>query len=343
MTNPPLFPGLVLGIETSCDETSAAIVEGRHVRSNIISSQAGLHEKWGGVVPEAAARAHVEAILPVIEEALDAANARLDEIAAIAVTNRPGLVGALSVGLTAGKALAYARGVPLVGVHHLEGHLLSILAVVDGFRADVEFPHLALIVSGGHTEIILVDEGLQYTVIGQTIDDAAGEAFDKSARLLGLGYPGGRAIEVAARGGDSARYPLPRALLDDPYNFSFSGLKTAVLRLVEREGERLDVADAAASVQEAITGILAAKSLAAAEITECRTVTLVGGVAANAALRARLEDGCYRRGLQFVCPPVALCTDNAAMIALAGSCRLALGQRDTWELDASSLADLAHP
>jgi N6-L-threonylcarbamoyladenine synthase len=326
--------GAVLGIETSCDETSAAVVDGSRVLSNVVSSQAELHKKWGGIVPEAAARAHVEAILPAIAEAL--AIAGVDCPAAIAVTNRPGLIGALSVGLTAAKSLAKAWGVPMVGVHHLEGHILSTF--LDG--NPVAVPHLCLVVSGGHTESVLVHGAGKYRLIGQTIDDAAGEAFDKGARLLGLGYPGGQAIQDAAQGGDRARYALPRALKDDPHNFSFSGLKTAMLRLVEREGRAIEIADAAASLQAAIVDVLADKAMVAAEETGVRAFTLVGGVAANDELRSRLRSECERAGIVFATPDKLYCTDNAAMIAYAGACRLAMGERDDMWLDAFANADL---
>jgi N6-L-threonylcarbamoyladenine synthase len=320
----------VLGIETSCDETSAAVVEDSRVLSNVVSSQAELHRKWGGVVPEAAARAHVEAILPVIEESL------VKTPDAIAVTNRPGLVGALSVGVTAAKALARAWGVPMVGVHHLEGHILS--PFLDG--GEVPFPHLCLVVSGGHTETVFVSGIGDYRIIGQTIDDAAGEAFDKGARLLGLGYPGGLAVQEAAKSGNSKRYSLPRALKDDPLNFSFSGLKTAVLRLVQKEGTGIDIADAAASLQAAIVDVLADKALYTLESSGARALTLVGGVAANEPLRVRLKHECERAGVTFATPDKAYCTDNAAMIAYAGASRLAAGQCDDQWLDVHANAKL---
>ncbi|HJP84070.1 MAG TPA: tRNA (adenosine(37)-N6)-threonylcarbamoyltransferase complex transferase subunit TsaD, partial [Fimbriimonadaceae bacterium] len=226
------FDGPILSIETSCDETSAAVLDGNSIRSNVVSSQVALHQKWGGVVPEAAARAHVESILPVVEEALLQAQIQLESVGAIAVTNRPGLVGALSVGVTAAKALAFAFSIPLIGIHHLEGHLCSVLAE----RSDLPFPHMCLIVSGGHTELVNVRELGDYEIIGHTLDDAAGEAFDKGARLLGLGYPGGVAIQQAAMDGNPSRYPLPKGLGGETVDFSFSGLKTAMLRLVQTEG-----------------------------------------------------------------------------------------------------------
>ena len=333
------FEEPILAIETSCDETSAAVVVGRKVHSNVVASQIEMHRKWGGVVPEAAARAHVEALIPMIEEALAVAALTRSQVRAIAVTNRPGLVGALSVGVTAAKALAFGLRVPMLGVHHLEGHILSTFADVDG-AAEIPFPHTCLVVSGGHTELVEVRGLGQYRIVGQTIDDAAGEAFDKGARLLGLGYPGGRAIQDAAVGGNPKRYPLPRGLSGDTVDFSFSGLKTAVLRLVEKEGENLDLADAAASLQATIVSVLTERALRTVDAMDAKALTLVGGVAANGPLRDSLKSECGRRGIAFIAPPISLCTDNAAMIGVAASWRLAAGESDDWELDAFPNAEL---
>lgn len=324
-----LFGEPILAIESSCDETSAAVVVGREIRSNIIASQIEMHKKWGGIVPEAAARAHVEAVLPVIEEALQTAAVHLRDIRAVAVTNRPGLVGALSVGLTAAKALAFSLQVPLLGIHHLEGHICSAAVGIE----DVIFPHTCLIVSGGHTELVQVDAPGQYRLLGETRDDAAGEAFDKGARLLGLGYPGGKAIQDLAAKGDPRRYPLPRGLSGDTVDFSFSGLKTATLRLVQKEGESISVPDAAASLQEAIISVLTERAVRACVQNGSTCLTVVGGVAANLELRQRLLAECQRNDIRFFTPPIEVCTDNAGMIGLAASYRLALGQSDGFDLD----------
>ena len=321
------FDRPILAIETSCDETSAAVILGRQVLSNIVSSQIDLHAKWGGVVPEAAARAHVEAILPVISEALSFCSLRLDEIGAVAVTNRPGLVGALSVGVSAAKAIAFSRSLPLLGIHHLEGHLCSVF----GTSLEIPFPHTALVVSGGHTELVEVSGIGRYRLLGQTLDDAAGEAFDKGARLMGLGYPGGRAIQEAAIGGNPRRYSLPKGLSGDTLDFSFSGLKTAMLRLVEKEGPSLSIPDAAASLQSTIVSVLVDRTLRAA--ADSSALTLVGGVAANQLLREQFASRCADHDLPFICPPLDLCTDNAAMIGLAASVRFARGEKDDFTLD----------
>lgn len=328
----------LLAIESSCDETSASVVLGRKVLSNVVASQSELHLRWGGVVPEAAARAHVEALVPVLAEATACLDGAVP--AAVAVTTRPGLVGSLSVGVSAAKALALAWQVPLIGIHHLEGHLMSVW---EG-DAWTQESHLSLIVSGGHTELVQVDGLGLYHILGETLDDAAGEAFDKGARLLGLGSPGGLAIQEMAARGDPKRYHLPRGLCKDPYNFSFSGLKTAMLRLVQNEGSLINKPDAAASLQEAIVDSLCAKSMHALDASGARAFTLVGGVSANKLLRARIGEECSRRGVAMHSPRLDMCTDNAAMIGLAASARLAAGERaGGWDLDAEAVAPLPGP
>ena len=322
------FDGIVLGLESSCDETSASILEGREILSNVVSSQADLHIKWGGVVPEMAARKHAEAVLPTIKEALAIAKKSIKDVNAIAVTNRPGLVGALSVGVSCAKALAYSLRIPLIGVDHLEGHVLSAALI-----SDIDFPHVCLLVSGGHTEIILVRGIGNYRRLGGTIDDAAGEAFDKSARALGLGYPGGPAIQKAGESGDATLYKLPKGLAGDTLDFSFSGLKTAMLYLARDEGDSLDIASAAASFEGTITSVLAERTERACMDNSVSAVTLVGGVAANSRLRRKMQEFADRRGINFVTPPFSLCTDNAAMIAFAGSLQLAKGCVDDLDLD----------
>lgn len=334
----------VLGIETSCDETSAAVLERGAVRSSIVASQVDLHAQWGGVVPEAAARQHVERLNPILQQALDAAGIGWADIDGIAVTNRPGLVGALVVGLAAAKALAFALNRPLVGVHHLEGHLYS--AFLESPEATIPFPHLALIVSGGHTELVLAHGHGDYQLLGQTLDDAVGEAFDKTARLLGLGYPGGPMIDQRARQGDPSAFRFPRAKVEG-WNFSYSGLKTAVRREVERlrAQNMLDEAvinHLCASFQQAAIEPLIQHALEAADALGVRTLTVVGGVAANSALQQQMREACYQAGLTVFIPPLRYCTDNAAMIALAGYYRLLAGQRDDYDLDAYANAPLAY-
>lgn len=335
---------VILGIETSCDETAAAVLERRQVRSSIVASQAELHARWGGIVPEAAARQHVERLNPILQQALDEAGIRWSDIDGIAVTNRPGLVGALVVGLAAAKALALALDRPFVGVHHLEGHLYS--AFLTEPDAPIPFPHLCLIVSGGHTELVLAKAHGDYRLLGETLDDAAGEAFDKVARLLGLGYPGGPAIDRLARKGDPHAFAFPRAWLESTYNFSFSGLKTAVLREVERlrasgELDEATIADLCASFQQAVVDVLTVKAVRAARECQTGTLTVVGGVAANSALQSQMRDAAERERLQLFIPPLHYCTDNAAMIACAGYYRLRAGERADFDLDAHARAPLA--
>ena len=322
----------VLGIETSCDETSAAIVsEGREIRANIIASQADLHARYGGVVPEVASRKHVERMLPVMYEALEAAHMTWDDLHAVAVTNRPGLLGALLVGVSAAKALAYARKLPAIGVHHLEGHVYSnFLAAPDLVDA---FPLLVLIVSGGHTQIVRMDGHGLYAILGRTRDDAAGEAFDKGARLLGLPYPGGPNVAKLAEAGDPKRIPFPRAWLGDSLDFSFSGLKTSLRTFMLRDNGQTPLADIAASYQAAIVDALTEKLRRASRQTGIRILCVAGGVAANRSLSAALQAMAQAEGLRLVVPAPILCTDNAAMIAAAGHFRLLHNPPDTLDFD----------
>jgi N6-L-threonylcarbamoyladenine synthase len=297
---------LILGIETSCDETAAALVDDGTIRSNVVSSQADLHARFGGVVPEVASRRHLELVLPVVREALDAAGAGLEDVDTVAVTQGPGLIGALLVGLSAAKALAWARGLPLVPVNHLHGHVASLYLDPD----PLEPPFVCLLASGGHTMLVDVPEHGAFRPLGTTLDDAAGEAFDKGARLLGLGYPGGAEIDRLAREGDPTAFEFPVARVPG-LDFSFSGVKTALLYEMRRLGARAEErrADLAASYQRALVQALVQRTLYAAEQTGAERIAVVGGVAANSELRASLPDA--------TAPPPALCTDNAAMIASA--------------------------
>ncbi len=317
----------VLGIETSCDETAVAVVEdGVRVRSNLISSQVHLHARFGGVVPEVASRAHMERINPMIDAALDDAGLSLSDVDAVAVTVGPGLVGALLVGIAAAKALAFALRVPFVGVNHLEGHLYAN-AIGRGEIAD---PYVAFLVSGGHTMLVHVPDAGRYEILGETLDDAAGEAFDKVARFLGLGFPGGPALDRLARGGDPRAIRFPRAVTHGRFDFSLSGLKTAVVRHVRAEraaAREPSLPDLAASFQEAVVEVQVDKTIAAAAETAVRTIVLGGGVVANTRLRALMKERAGERGLEVLIPPLDLCTDNGAMIASAAFFRMSRGER----------------
>jgi N6-L-threonylcarbamoyladenine synthase len=330
----------VLAIETSCDETAVAVICDRTILSNVVSSQILIHAAWGGVVPEIAARQHVETINHAIASAYEQSGKNWSEIDGIAVTAAPGLIGALMVGVTAAKTLAMLHQKPLVGVHHLEGHICS------AFLADptLEPPFLCLLVSGGHSSLILVKDYGAYKVVGQTRDDAAGEAFDKVARLLGLGYPGGPAIDKIAKTGNPLAFKLPQGKIADfPYDSSFSGLKTAVLRLTEKlnlsDGE-FPLADIAASFQATVATALTTRAVNCALAHNLSTIVAVGGVAANSALRSQLVDLATQNQLRVIFPPLPLCTDNAAMIGCAGAIHLAKGQTSPMTLAAQSRLDI---
>lgn len=323
----------ILGIESSCDETAASVVgDGRTMESNVVASQIDLHRKYGGVMPEVASRAHLKAIIPTVQEALDRAGVKWEQISAIAVTRGPGLAGSLLVGVNAAKAISLARSIPVVGVNHLEGHIYSNWILVDGETPEPGFPLLCLIVSGGHSDLILMADHGDYRRLGRTRDDAAGEAFDKVARILEVGYPGGPAVQRAAQGGNPQAFHFPRAWLGDSYDFSFSGLKTAVLRTVQSMEGPLPIADLAASFQEAVVDVLSAKLARAVDHFQVRQVAVCGGVAANLPLRERVRE---RVPVPVHIPPIYLCTDNAGMIASAGYYRFRAGQRDGLELDVS--------
>ena len=331
---------LILGIESSCDDAAAAVIETTapgiaDVRSSTVANQDDIHRAYGGIVPELASRNHVVTIAPVIERALDTARCKLDDLDGVAVTRGPGLVGSLLVGLMFAKGLAQARGVAMVGVNHIEGHLLAPL-----LENRIAMPYLALVVSGGHTALFAVEDFGRYRRIGRTRDDAAGEAFDKVAKLMGLGYPGGRVIDELSRRGNRKRVRIPRAHVKGaPMDFSFSGVKTAVATiLAERNGdsEALTPEDLAASFQEAVVEMLIKPTIAAARELGADTIALTGGVAANSRLRERLAEAAAADGRRLVAPALKYCTDNAAMIALAGSYRLLRGKRDALSIDAEA-------
>jgi len=321
----------VLAIESSCDDTAAAVIDASGVLASIVASQDLVHGPYGGVVPELASRQHVLAILPVIDRALTAAGVTLDDIEAVAATYGPGLVGSLLVGLQAAKGIALARGLLFIGVNHLEGHLLAIL-----LDRPVPFPYLGLLVSGGHTSLYVVEGVGAYRMLGRTRDDAAGEAFDKAAKMLGLGYPGGATIDRLAADGDSARVRFPRATLKrGGYDFSFSGVKTA-LRQYLLEGDAVGVADICASFQEAIVDMLVGPTLKAVHALGISTVVVSGGVSANSRLRARMTELGADAGLEVAFPRLAYCTDNAAMIGYAGRMRLLRGESHDLTLNAEA-------
>ena len=308
----------ILAIESSCDETAAAVVKnGREVLSNVISSQIELHKLYGGVVPEIASRKHIEKINQVIQEALDTAHMTLDDLDAIGVTYGPGLVGALLVGVAEAKAISYAKGLPLVGVHHIEGHISANYIE----NKDLEPPFLCLVVSGGHTHLVMVRDYGEVEILGRTHDDAAGEAFDKVARAIGLGYPGGPKIDALAKEGNPEAIPFPRARIEDsPYDFSFSGVKSAVLNYLngcQMKGEEVNRADVAASFQKAVCDVLVEHSMHAARDHGVKKFAIAGGVASNSTLREAMRQACERRHIAFYHPSPILCTDNAAMIGAA--------------------------
>ena len=342
----------ILGIDTSCDETAAAVVaDGREVLSNVVASQVEAHQEYGGVVPELASRKHIEAINYIVSRALTEADLTFKDLEAIAVTNRPGLIGALLVGVAAAKSLAYCHNLPLLGINHIEGHIYANYMVHD----TLTFPHICLTVSGGHTQLVEVHEGWQYKVLGGTQDDAAGEVYDKVAKYLGLGFPGGKVIDDLAQKGDPSAIKFPRPMRNSgDYQFSFSGIKTSVRYFVEKarragilmEGENGDaketnpdmvtLEDIAASFQAAVVDVLVYKSLHAAKATGAKAITLTGGVAANSQLRASLKAAATEIGAEVYYPPMSLCTDNGAMIAGIAYEKYQQGLRDGLSLNAAA-------
>lgn len=328
---------LILGIETSCDETAAAVVtDGQRVMSNVVASQAELHRCFGGVVPEVASRRHIETLNPVIATALAEAGLGFDDLNAIAVTQGPGLLGSLLVGLMAAKSLSFALKIPLIAVNHIEAHIYANFLLGE----EISFPFVAMVVSGGHTDIVYARSHSEMRLVGQTLDDAAGEAFDKVARFLGLGYPGGPVIESLARKGNPEAIPLPRAFLEESsLDTSFSGLKTAVVNHINRsrqKGEEVDLSDVAASFQAAVVEILVTKALAAVETYGAKALLLAGGVAANGHLRDVMLTRMRMQDVKVVIPPPALCTDNAAMVAAAGYYRYLRGDFAPLEINAAA-------
>jgi len=326
----------ILGIETSCDETAASIVEnGRIILSSTVASQIDLHAQYGGVFPEVASRQHILTIYPIIEQALQLAHMTVSEVDAIAVTRGPGLPGSLVVGMNTAKGLALTSGLPITGINHLEAHIYAawLSFLTETPKPEPQFPLLVLIVSGGHTELVLMKDHLSYQRLGATLDDAAGEAFDKVARLIGLGYPGGPAIQKASLAGNPLAYNFPRARLEGTWDFSFSGLKTAVLREVRKLEEKqvdLPVSDLAASFQAAVVDVLVSKTMQAAREFNAKEILVAGGVSANRALRDSFQ---MRANCTLHIPPITLCTDNAAMIAGAGYYHFIKGQRDPLNMD----------
>lgn len=325
----------ILGIESSCDETAAAVVKnGREILSNVINTQIDIHKKYGGVVPEIASRKHIENIDAVIDEALLASGKTLDDIDAIAVTNGPGLVGALLVGVSEAKAIAYAKNLPLVPVHHIRGHITANFLA----HPDLEPPFVCLVASGGHSHIVNVKSYTDFEVLGRTRDDAAGEAFDKIARVLGLGYPGGPLVDKLAKEGNPKAIDFPRVKMDkDSLDFSFSGVKTAVINYIhkaEQKGEEINRADVAASFQDAVTDALCEHTIEGAKRVGAKNVAIAGGVAANSNLREKMTKECEKLGINVVYPPPVLCTDNAAMIAAAGYYSFIEGVRGGLDLNA---------
>ena len=326
---------LILAIESSCDETAAAVVKnGREVLSNVISSQIELHKLYGGVVPEIASRKHIEKINQVIEEALEEADVTLDDIDAIGVTYGPGLVGALLVGVAEAKAIAYATGKQLIGVHHIEGHISANFIE----NKELEPPFICLVVSGGHTHLVCVKDYGEYEIIGRTRDDAAGEAFDKVARAIGLGYPGGPKIDKLSKEGNPDAITFPKAHINDaPYDFSFSGVKSAVLNYIngcQMKGETFNQADIAASFQKAVTDVLVENAMRAVDEYGMKKLAIAGGVASNSTLRQAMKDACKKKRIEFYYPSPIFCTDNAAMIGVAAYYEYLKGTRHGWDLNA---------